>query len=84
MCLAFLTTAFPRETLILKGGEKMKQEAYIKVTGLIFSVITILHVLRLIFGWDAVLGGWQVPVWLSFIAVALGGFLAYSAFKFSK
>ncbi|OGH24049.1 MAG: hypothetical protein A2698_00800 [Candidatus Levybacteria bacterium RIFCSPHIGHO2_01_FULL_42_15] len=62
----------------------MKQETYIKVTVLIFSVITILHVLRLIFGWDAVLGGWQVPVWLSFIAVALGGFLAYSAFKLSK
>ena len=62
----------------------MKQETYKKVTVLIFSVITILHVLRLIFGWDAVLGGWQVPVWLSFIAVALGGFLAYSAFKLSK
>lgn len=62
----------------------MKQETYIKATGLIFSVITVLHVLRLIFGWDAVLGGWQVPVWLSFIAAALGGFLAYSAFKFSK
>ncbi len=62
----------------------MKQETYIKVTGLIFSVITILHVLRLVFGWDAVLGGWQVPVWVSFIGVAVGGFLAYSAFKFSK
>ncbi|MBI2613889.1 MAG: hypothetical protein HYW62_03875 [Candidatus Levybacteria bacterium] len=62
----------------------MKQEAYIKVTGIIFSVVTILHVLRLILGWDVILGGWQLPVWLSFVGVALGGFLAYSAFKFSK
>ena len=60
------------------------QKMYIKLTGLIFSIIAILHLLRLIFRWDVIMGDWQIPVWVSFIGVAASGFLAYIAFKLSK
>lgn len=62
----------------------MNKETYLKVSGIIFSVVTILHVLRLVLNWEVVLGGWQVPIWASFLGIAVGGFLAYSAFKLSK
>lgn len=60
------------------------QKMYLKLTGLIFSIVAILHLLRLIFRWDVVLGDWEVPIWISFVGVVGGGFLAYTAFKLSK
>lgn len=62
----------------------MNKETYLKVSGVIFSVVAILHVLRLVLNWEVVLGGWQAPIWASFLGAILGGFLAYSAFKLSK
>jgi hypothetical protein len=40
----------------------------------------VLHALRLLLGWEAVIGGWSVPTWFSWVALALAGYLAYSAF----
>ena len=60
------------------------QKMYLKLIGLIFSVIAILHLLRLIFRWDVVLGDWQIPIWISFVGVAVAGFMSIIAFKLSK
>lgn len=62
----------------------MMQKMYLKLTGLIFSIVAILHLLRLIFRWDVIMGDWQIPLWVSFIGVAAAGFLAYIGFKLSK
>lgn len=62
----------------------MKKEDYIKVSGLIFAVVGVLHLLRLFFGFPVVFGDMQIPAWVSIIGAPVGGFLAYSAFKFSK
>ena len=59
----------------------MNQKTFFNVTLLIFSLIALLHALRLVYSWDAVIGGWAVPMWLSGAAVVLAGYLAYSAFK---
>ncbi len=59
----------------------MDHKNYIVVTSVIFLIIFILHGVRIFFGWDAVLGGWEVPMWLSWIAVFATGFLAYSGFS---
>lgn len=60
------------------------QKMYIKLTGFIFSVVAVLHLLRLIFRWDVILGDWEVPIWISFVGVLGGGFLAYMGFKLSR
>ena len=62
----------------------MKQKTFTLTTGIVFSIIAVLHVLRLLLGWEAVIGGWDVPLWVSWIALLLSGYLAYSAFKLSK
>jgi len=59
----------------------MKKRDYIRYSGLLFLVVVALHLLRIFLGWDAVMGGWDVPLWVSWVAVVVVGYLAYSAYK---
>ncbi len=43
----------------------------------LFSLIGLLHLLRLILQWPAQIGGWNVPLWLSVVALLLSGVLVY-------
>ncbi|MGH7766351.1 MAG: hypothetical protein ACREQP_02760 [Candidatus Binatia bacterium] len=61
----------------------MSREAYLKTAGAIFLLIAALHLLRLVFGWDAVFAGWVVPHWASVVALVVSGYLAYEGFKLS-
>ena len=62
----------------------MKQKTFTMTTGVAFSIIGVLHVLRLLLGWEAMIGGWKVPFWVSGVAIALSGYLAYTAFKLGR
>ncbi len=62
----------------------MKQKTFTLTAGVVFSIIAVLHVLRLLFGWEAVIGGWNVPLWVSWVAMAVSGYLAYTAFKLGR
>lgn len=62
----------------------MTQKMYFCISGVIFSVVFVLHAARLLLMWDFVIGGWNLPPWLSIIALVLSGTLAYFAFKFKK
>ena len=62
----------------------MKQQTYLTVSGFIFLAIVVLHGLRLYYGWDAVIGGRFIPLWASWIAVIIGGSLAYFAFQLAE
>jgi hypothetical protein len=50
------------------------------ISGVVFTAIAVLHALRLIYGWLAQIGGWDVPMWLSWVALVLAGLLAYGNF----
>lgn len=62
----------------------MNKNTYLKLSGVIFSVIAALHLLRVVYSWDAVIGGLVITLWASWLAVAVAGFLAYSAFSLYK
>ena len=62
----------------------MKQKTLTSVAGMVFSIVAVLHLLRLLLHWEVVIGGWTVPLWVSWMALALSGYLAYSAFTVSK
>lgn len=62
----------------------MNQKTFTLTVGVVFSIIAVLHALRLLFGWQAVIGGWNVPTWLSGLALVVSGYLAYTAFKLRK
>lgn len=62
----------------------MNQKNYITVSKFLFAIIALAHLLRIINGWKAVFNGWTVPMWLSWLALAVTAYLAYSAMNFSK
>ena len=62
----------------------LNQRTYLQITGLLFAVGAVVHLLRLLMGWSASIAGWDVPGWLSIVAVVLAGYLAYSAYNLMK
>ena len=61
----------------------MNQKKYLLIVGTVFSIVAILHLLRLVFGWEVIIEGRLVPLWLSVIFV-VAGYLAYEGFRLSK
>ena len=62
----------------------MDSKSYSLITGLLFAIIAILHLLRLLLNWEAIIGGWRVPEWFSVTAVAVAGFLSYNGFRLGR
>lgn len=55
--------------------------AYLGISGAIFGLIALLHVLRLALDWPAQIGSWTVPFWISWVAILLSGGLCVWAFR---
>ena len=62
----------------------MTRKHYVRIAGVIFGLVAILHVLRLLLGWTAVIGGYTFPMWFSWVGAFVAGFLAYEGFRLSK
>jgi hypothetical protein len=54
------------------------------VAATVFSIVTLVHVLRLSYGWPVVVGSWVAPMWLSWLAVFLAGSLAVLLWKHAR
>ena len=54
--------------------------AYAAVSGVIFTLVSILHLARLIEQWNFVIGGWEAPMWISILGLIIPAYLAYEAF----
>ena len=54
---------------------------YVVVSGLVFGVIAVLQAFRALTQLPAQVGGFEVPVWASWVAVAVAGSLCVWAFK---
>jgi hypothetical protein len=54
----------------------MDQKTFVLLAGVIFALV-VLHLLRIYMGWPAVIGGWAVPMWLSWLGLVVAGGLAY-------
>lgn len=62
----------------------MNQKTFTQSAGIIFGLIALLHIFRIVYRWEAVIGGWAVPMWLSWVALAIAGYLAYSSYQLTK
>jgi len=49
----------------------MRPMPYLIISAVIFSVVALLHLLRLALGWSMVIAGWPVPFWLSWLALVV-------------
>ncbi len=59
----------------------MSHSTYMKVTGVIFLIIAVVHLYRAIYGLPVVIGEFSVPVAASWVAVVVAGFLSYRGLK---
>lgn len=62
----------------------MTQRSFLFFSTWVFGMIGTLHLLRVIYGWEASIAGWSVPMWLS---VGVGAFalaFSFAGCKFHK
>jgi len=52
-----------------------------KIAVLLLSLVAIVHLLRLFFGWGVVIDGWSAPMWVSYLGVAIPGGLAFFIYR---
>ena len=58
----------------------LDHKTYMTVSTAIFAVVAIVHLLRAVYGWDLVIGGWTAPLWISWLGLIVAGVLAYSGY----
>jgi hypothetical protein len=59
----------------------MTVQTYAATTSVIFLLVAVLHLLRLVLQWDAMIGSWHFPIWASVVAVVVAGFLSFAGYR---
>ena len=54
--------------------------AYLYISGTVFGIVAIIHLLRVVLGWDFVLGPWSLPMLFSILGTIGPGLLSAWAF----
>ena len=62
----------------------LKTKQFSIFTVVVFSLVVLGHLLRIIYDWELMVGGVQIPMWISWAAVLIGGYLDYQGFKISR
>jgi purine-cytosine permease-like protein len=62
----------------------MDNKTYYQAVAIIFAIIAIGHAARLYNGWVAVIGSIIVPLWVSWVAVLIAGYLAVRGWQFAQ
>ena len=50
----------------------------------IFTVVAVLHILRMLYGWEVVINGMSVPMWVSVLGAIITGGLAFALWRESR
>lgn len=64
--------------------EYMDKNQSLTLAAVIFGLVALLHLLRSIFSWPARIANFDVPVWFSYAAVVVAGYLAWNMYSASK
>jgi hypothetical protein len=62
----------------------LSKNTFPQLAAAIFLIVAVAHGLRLIFKWEVLIGGWQVPMWASAVAILISAYLAYEGFRISQ
>jgi undecaprenyl pyrophosphate phosphatase UppP len=62
------------------GEEAMNTRLYLFITGIIFGIVAVLHLLRVVNQWDFQLGPWLFPMWVSWLGALVPALLSVWAF----
>ena len=62
----------------------MNTRIYLAISGLIFGVVAVFHLLRIVKGWALVLGTWSVPMGVSWLGLVIPALLCVLAFTLMR
>jgi hypothetical protein len=62
----------------------MTHKTFTLIASVIFLIIALGHLSRLVFKWSALLGGWAVPSWVSWVAALVFAYLALEGFRIGR
>ncbi|HEX4824463.1 MAG TPA: hypothetical protein VFV19_09125 [Candidatus Polarisedimenticolaceae bacterium] len=62
----------------------MRMRTYLMMSACIFSIVSLFHLLRLVFHWPISVAGWAPPVWMSWFGFILPGWLASQGFRHAR
>lgn len=62
----------------------MSIKSFTLTTGFFFLAAGLLHVVRIIYGWDLVFAGWNMPLWVSGAGAIFCFFLSFQSFKINS
>ena len=50
----------------------------------VFTIVAVLHLLRIFMGWEVVVGGTVIPMWASYLGLIIAGGLAFLLWRESR
>jgi len=59
-------------------------QAYLRISGALFGLIAVAHLLRLFRHWPVDLAGYNVPLWFSWLGLILAGGLSIWALRLMR
>ena len=62
----------------------MSQKTFSRTAGTLFTLVALGHLLRIAFGASLVIQNTSIPMWVSWIAFIVAGFLAYAGFRLGQ
>jgi len=62
----------------------MSVKNFTLTTGFLFLGLGLLHVVRIIYGWDAIIAEWSLPLWVSGVVAIISFFLSFQSFKINS
>jgi hypothetical protein len=62
----------------------MSKKVTLKLAATLLSIAALLHLVRVLAGWDMVVNGWLLPVWVSIVVVIVAGYLGFRVCTMEK
>lgn len=62
----------------------MDKRTYYRTVSLVFTLLAVAHGVRLFYGWPAVMGEYDIPLEVSWVAVGISGYLAVRGWQFAQ
>ena len=59
----------------------MNVRNYVIVSSVLFALVAVVHLVRIVGQWAIVIDGWAVPMWVSFVGLAITGLLSFLGFR---
>ena len=67
-----------------QSSKKEREHWFHYAVGVLLIVVAIIHLLRVLFGWDFIFGNLHIPFWLNAIAAIVAGFLGITSIYLAR